>query len=363
MRAFRVLLPIALLLLGACGTSRTPDSAAHPPTPVPPAKTEADWRNAYRDGVRSLEGREVPQDDAKAASLLADAANHAISDAQFLLGLLYDTGRGVPNDPVSAAVWYRKAAEQGHRDAQFLLGLAYYRGRGVARNDPDAAAWFTAAAVAHQAGAAYHLGIVNLLGRGVPRDDVAALKWLQQAADQDYPEAQYLVGLIYANGHGVPRDLAWAARWYGKAAEQGLTRAQYALALALAAGLGVSADAEEALRWASLAAEHGDPEAMRLRTDLRERVTPHDRFAVGQWVRGWLPVAGHDVADRPTIRYVQTVLGRLGFDPGPPDGVLGPRTKLAITQYRSQNGASGDEVLNQDLVDRLRADANGRNKS
>ena len=51
--------------------------------------------------------------------------------AQFLLGLRYDTGDGVQEDDAEAVRWYRLAAEQGHADAQSNLGGMYTRGEGV----------------------------------------------------------------------------------------------------------------------------------------------------------------------------------------------------------------------------------------
>jgi uncharacterized protein len=59
-------------------------------------------------------------DSATALRLLRPLANfgaHA-SDAQFVLGLMYDNGQGVPQDYAAAGEWYRKSAEQGNAFAQ-----------------------------------------------------------------------------------------------------------------------------------------------------------------------------------------------------------------------------------------------------
>ena len=42
-------------------------------------------------------------------------------DAQFLLGLAYDTGAGVTQNSGEAAHWYQKAADVGHPGAQTKL--------------------------------------------------------------------------------------------------------------------------------------------------------------------------------------------------------------------------------------------------
>ena len=51
------------------------------------------------------------------------AAEQGNADAQFNLGVMYDTGQGVRQDYAQAVQWYRKAAEQGLADAQYNLGV------------------------------------------------------------------------------------------------------------------------------------------------------------------------------------------------------------------------------------------------
>ena len=45
-------------------------------------------------------------------------AEQGDTDAQFLLGAMYNEGKGVPQDYAQAVKWYRKAAEQGNASAQ-----------------------------------------------------------------------------------------------------------------------------------------------------------------------------------------------------------------------------------------------------
>ena len=54
--------------------------------------------------------------------------------------------------------------------------------------------------------------------------------------------------------------------------------------------------------------------------------------------------------DRSSIRQVQQALQRKGFDPGPLDGIAGPRTREAIRKYQDRFGmkASG-KIDNQTL--------------
>ena len=43
-------------------------------------------------------------------------------------------------------------------------------------------------------------------------------------------------------------------------------------------------------------------------------------------------------ADPATVKSIQAGLARLGFDPGPADGVLGAKTRAAIREFQQQNG-------------------------
>lgn len=52
-------------------------------------------------------------------------------------------------------------------------------------------------------------------------------------------------------------------------------------------------------------------------------------------------VAAGDHANEDEIRLVQVRLKDAGFDPGPIDGLLGPRTRLAIERYRAAHATSG----------------------
>ena len=70
------------------------------------------------------------------------AAEQGNADAQFNLGVMYDTGQGVRQDYAQAVQWYRKAAEQGNAKAQYNLGLMYANGKGARQNLVIAKEWF-----------------------------------------------------------------------------------------------------------------------------------------------------------------------------------------------------------------------------
>ena len=59
--------------------------------------------------------------------------------------------------------------------------------------------------------------------------------------------------------------------------------------------------------------------------------------------------------DRETRRRVQSALAAQGFDPGPPDGKFGPRTRGAIRAWQQANGHAGTGELTSGQVEQLLA--------
>src|ERR1700739_24755 len=80
-------------------------------------------------------------------------------------------------EPLSNVDHLLRAALKGDINAQFMLGLAYESGHGVAQDFAEAARWYQKAADAGNPGAQAHTGNLYAEGRGLPRDATAALKW------------------------------------------------------------------------------------------------------------------------------------------------------------------------------------------
>src|SRR5712671_5715501 len=83
----------------------------------------SDGLSAYRQGNYST-----------AASNLTKLAMRGNSEAQTVLGFMYEFGHGVPQDAELAARWYQCAADQGNAGALYQLGLMYDKGHGVPRS-------------------------------------------------------------------------------------------------------------------------------------------------------------------------------------------------------------------------------------
>lgn len=63
--------------------------------------------------------------------------------------------------------------------------------------------------------------------------------------------------------------------------------------------------------------------------------------------------------DPATVRAIQVELQRGGYDVGPVDGRLGPRTRAAIRQYEQRNGLPADGSPSRSLLDHMRSHATG----
>ncbi|MCK9357724.1 MAG: hypothetical protein M0R22_11375 [Dehalococcoidia bacterium] len=157
------------------------------------------------------------------------AADQGDAEAQFNLGVCYDTGQGVAMDRAKAMWWYRLAADQGHAAAQYNLGVCYDNGwligQGVAVDHAEAVRWYHLAAAQGGAKAQYNLGVCFYKGEGVAMDHAEAVHWFRLAAAQGYAAAQYNLGVCFYKGRGVAVDHAEADRWFRLAAGRGLAEA------------------------------------------------------------------------------------------------------------------------------------------
>lgn len=193
----------------------------------------------------------------KAYKILQPLAASGNSDAQKMLGIMYDYGQGVEKDKQKALQWYLKSARQGQPAVQYQVGSKYFRGDGVQQDYAEAAEWWEQAANGGQVDAQFNLGLMYFRGLSVEQDDARAAELFRKAAEQGHAQAQYSLAVMYAFGRGVDKDYARALQWFGKAAEQGVAQAQYNLGVFYENGYGVPRDTDEAARWYERAASQG----------------------------------------------------------------------------------------------------------
>ena len=138
--------------------------------------SDAIWR--YNLSLDYLQGKTLPQDDAKSFELNAEAARLGHRDAILAMGWYYLNGAGVVQDYEKAGKWYRKSARHGEPRAMFSLGQIAY----LERDFVESLSWFKRAAGAGHARSLYWIGKHYWFGRGVDPDKKAAMKLLHQAA-------------------------------------------------------------------------------------------------------------------------------------------------------------------------------------
>jgi len=158
-------------------------------------------------------------DYATALQLRRPLAEQGDAQAQFRLGIMYDSGTGVPQDHVEARKWYREAAEQGYALAQFYLGKSY-TDPGALQDYSEAVKWYHKASQQGNALAQYELGLMYEAGMGVAPDYTESAKWYRKAAEQGEAAAQYSLGILYIEGHGVTQDYVQAHLWLNLASRK-----------------------------------------------------------------------------------------------------------------------------------------------
>ena len=55
------------------------------------------------------------------------------------------------------------------------------------------------------------------------------------------------------------------------------------------------------------------------------------------------------------VKQVQTAVGKLGFDPGPVDGIYGPQTVRAVAAFQEANGLANDGIVGTDTAAKMNA--------
>lgn len=265
----------------------------------------------------------------------------------------------------------RDAALAGDRIAEFEVGARYAEGRGVLEDMPTAVAWYEEAAEAGLAPAQYRLGSIYEKGLGVPRDLTKAQQWYRRAAEEGNVKAMHNLAVLYAEGAAGEPDLERAASLFRQAAEHGVRDSQFNLAILHARGLGVPQDLVEAYKWFAVAASSGDEESAKRRDIIAQALTEEDRAKAEAEAATFQPLplaADANEVQMPDWRsddnatsvevdshnelvaLVQKLLAENGYDPGPPDGLLGERTIDAISQFQDRAGLPKTGRIDPELV-------------
>ncbi len=275
----------------------------------------------------------------------------------------------------------RRAAALGDATAQFEIASRYTTGKLVAQNFGKAISWYQKAAAQGLAPAQYILGTFYEKGRGVAKDKTAARIWYERAAMKGNLKAIHNLAVVYADGGNGEPDFAKAGLWFRKAAELGLADSQFNLAILHDRGLGVKKDSAKAYFWFQIAANQGDADARARAEIIEKRMTADEiartRLLINNWrpatlsqkanevvlpANGWQRSvkAARDDSDasfnqKQLVILAQGYLTRLGYNPGPADGVMGTQTRQAIKDFQQQHQLPVSGKVSPTLVSKLKA--------
>lgn len=330
---------------------------------APPAAADE-----FADGFAAFQA----EDYETAWTILEPVADSGDRRAQFLMGEMLLKGLGREVDPFAAAGWFQKAVREPDPDRYALYALAsqYYNGDGVPTDIPNAVVLYERAASLGDVNAMRSLAAIYARGEGdeVPQDLNAALRWLFMAAQAgDAASAERFGRLAQAAGRTPPFTGRWGAIAYvapndhpswalspeflpdliggqltlsnGSFNLFGAQCRQPAFIAGESNAVALSASLAGAVPYGALAID--DPTVMTSLMVICDGALtatllrlPDDRLLVsalgGALVFEALP--------SPTVARAQELLQVAGYNPGPVDGLFGPRTGGALQAFQAEAG-------------------------
>ena len=274
-----------------------------------------------------------------------------------------------------------KAALNNNVQALFELGRRYAVGEGVPTDLKTAATWFEKAANLNMPQAEYSLANLYEKGHGVKKDLQVARLWYQRAAEQGNVKSMHNLAVLYAEGGLGKPDFTEAAQWFLKAADHGLKDSQYNLAILFARGMGVKQDLLQSYKWFAIAAQQGDKSAAAKRDEIMGVLKgPQQKAAkalVAAWTQQIAKPSANEISSIPDewaattldqlngaqsgnalapnlVAQAQSMLGALGYNAGPADGQMGPRTRMAIRNFQEIAGLEVTGKIDAALIKALK---------
>lgn len=354
----------------------TPSSAQEPPAAEPqqPPQTEGEGEARPFD---LDQGNSRPESTSNAPDETPiEAPSEAPSEAAPRLD---NPARTVAPQPIAAAqepgasspaveraappLTLEAAAAQGHPIARYQLGLRLYREGQFA----DAAALLRRAAEQGVPDAQYRYAKMLERGEGVEQDFLGAARWNQEAAEAGHGRAMHNMGVLLVTGQIGEPDYDRAKRWFELAALHGVADSQNNLALFFERGIGGTAQSlPDAYAWYSILAQSGDEAAPERVAALRSQISSDAASQADQVARQFTPrpldpvvqgqygpQAWDQGENSVSVQRAQTLLARLGYDVGPTDGDVGPKTREAIIAYQSEHNLDQTGTIDAALIARL----------
>jgi localization factor PodJL len=178
-------------------------------------------------------------------------------------------------------------------------------------------------------------------------------------------DSEFNLGILYERGFGVARDLVEAYRWFALAALQDddkarqkrdevaklLTPAERRKADRLIAEWSPKSRAAETSRSAS-DVPAGDKGGEEQRGAPRAMQTTSAAVVNASWQTD-VAASNKPAPDASLVMEAQRLLRQRGYDPGPADGVPGPRTQNAIRSFQRKAGLPATGEASEVLIVKL----------
>ncbi|MBX3583637.1 MAG: SEL1-like repeat protein [Rhizobiaceae bacterium] len=342
-------------------------SATPPEAPMPQAAMQDAMADRFGE-LNAMPEEGVPMDGVKVASVTPAELTGAATES-----IATPVSVDVPADAGPAAL--REAASIGDAKAFYEIATRYAEGKGAKADMAKAAVWYEKAAESGLAPAQYRIGNMYEKGIGVERDLTLSRDWYLKAAEQGNASAMHNLAVLYAMGAAGQADNDAAAKWFIKAAEYGVKDSQFNLGILAAKGAGMKQSLEESYKWFALVAKTGDKDAASKRDEIGKVLRPEQLERARAATELWRPkalVADANTVDVPAawresvetaatidvtkaLKSVQQMLNKSGYDAGSADGVMGGKTRAAITQFQKDNGLAPTGKVDETLVRALMA--------
>lgn len=302
-----------------------------------------------RFGETLVYGRGIGVDRERGVSLMEAAVQGGSSAAMVALGDVIARGLAGPVDAKRAIDLYERAAAEGQAVALVKLGALYENGALVKKSSAKAADYYRKAIAADRADAMVALGrgLVEgrLKGQGSPAEGIDLLKKAQERGNEN---AVLALSDAYFNGKGVARSPRKALALLKQAWEGGNTRAGLRLVALYRDGRSKSVSpnprrAEAYLNDVSPKLSESEKAGERLMLDVKQAITRSQRLAA------WKTFSGLSAADQTAlirrvyatdknvyVFFVQSELNERGLLKHRPTGVLSGATVRAI--YKNCTG-------------------------
>jgi localization factor PodJL len=268
---------------------------------------------------------------------LRTAATDGDPRALLEIGNRYAQGMGVEEDLEAAASWYELAAELGLAPAQYRIANMYEKGIGVERDLEKARSFYEMAAEQGNASAMHNLAVLHAMGADGAADNRSAVRWFTQAADLGVRDSQFNLGILTAKGVGTQQNLIEAYKWFDIVAREG---------------------DEDAAGKREEVASLLEPEQLERAKATAQlwQVRPLDQAAntvdvPAEWREDVQSTASIDM--QAVLRNVQAILNANGYQAGTPDGIMGQRTRTAISAFQKDNDLPQTGEVDEQLISLL----------